>query len=73
MSNMTRGKIQRGNTVRVPMLSRGPLVRSNGETALQNLTNLRQGEAEDHSSQSKFFSAIFDVSPAISDVFFGYF
>ena len=37
MSNMTRGKIQRGNTVRVLMLSRGPLVRSSGETALQNL------------------------------------
>ena len=34
------------------MLSRGPLVRSNGGTALQNVTNLRQVEAEDHSSQS---------------------
>ena len=52
MSNMTRGKIQRGNIVRVPMLSRGPLVRSNGGTALQYVTNLRQVDAEDHSSQS---------------------
>ena len=34
------------------MLSRGPLVRSNGGTALQNVTNLILVEAEDHSSQS---------------------
>ena len=34
------------------MLSQGPLVRSNGGTALQNVTNLRQVEAVDYSSQS---------------------
>ena len=49
---MTRGKIQRWNNVRVPMRFRGPLVRSNGGTALQNDTNLRQVEADYYSSQS---------------------
>ena len=54
-NNITGGKIlNKGNSVRVPMLNRGPLVLSNCDTALKNVTNLR-GEVdpeEDRSSQN---------------------
>ena len=53
-NNITRGKIlKRGGTVRVPMLNRGPLVRSNCDTVLKNVTHLREVDPEeDHSSQN---------------------
>ena len=52
MSNITRGKFpQNANTLRVLMLSRGPLVRPIVD-ALHNPTNLRDPEEDQRSSHN---------------------
>ena len=52
MSSLNRGKIvKRGATVRVPMLSRGPLVRPLVD-ALHNPSNLRDPEEDQRSRQN---------------------
>ena len=47
-NNINRDKfLKNGNSVRTPILNRGPLVRSKCDTALKNVTNFREVDPEE--------------------------